>query len=95
MRHVMWYHGGMKAQNKGEATYLSVRQAAKFLGTPVSFIKAEVNRSRLFKKRHHIFLHGLKKSDLIRYREDVDASQVWKEFKVAGYVAEWEPGDPV
>lgn len=85
----------MKAQNKGDATYLSVRQAAKFLGTPVSFIKAEIDRGRLFKKRHHIFFHGLKKSDLIRYREDVDSSQVWEEFREAGYVPEWEPGDPV
>lgn len=64
--------------------YLTITQAAKFLGCPTSFIKAEVNRSRLFASRRFL-RKKIERDDLIRYRSDTNGSIVWKQFEEAGY----------
>lgn len=64
--------------------YLTIKQSAKFLGCPTSFVKAEVERSRLFASRRP-FRRKIERADLVRYRSDTNGSIVWKQFSEAGY----------
>lgn len=73
----IWYHESMKE-------LLSTREVARLLGCPVSFIKSEEKRGRIFPKKTFPFKKFSRK-DMIGYRSETNGSAVWPEFLAAGY----------
>lgn len=71
-------------------SHLTLRQASDFLGCPTHFIKSEIKRQRLF-VYFHWFRPKLMVEDLIKYKNEILTSVVWKDFANNGYIGKYKP----